>query len=336
MRNNTVDIIRGFAMLLVVLGHTISGTVREFSNSLLFQAIWTLQMPLFIIISGYVTRYSHPLTDGVGLWKFVKKRTLAYLMPLLIWSMLIRGLILGQSGFLNIKYMLWHMDSGYWFLITIWSISMLFGIADLLSNKWFNDRKLNILSHLVLLGIGLIVLATIGYFFGMGFFAIKLTLYYLPFYMIGYLFGQIQDWFMAKNSANTIINGVILVSLGFWLAAINRYDFYSGADGISMIVERFGVSVLGCTAIIGLFAEIHINWKMARLLNWIGIHSLEIYLTHYLFLKLTPAMELPILASMEGLCSLLVNFALTIVLTIATIRIVQGNKHMNYLLYSKF
>ena len=62
MRNNTVDIIRGFAMLLVVLGHTISGTVREYSNSLLFQVIWTLQMPLFIIISGYVTRYSRPLT----------------------------------------------------------------------------------------------------------------------------------------------------------------------------------------------------------------------------------------------------------------------------------
>lgn len=38
-RNSTIDIIRGFAMLLVVLGHTISSTVKEYSDSLLFQAI---------------------------------------------------------------------------------------------------------------------------------------------------------------------------------------------------------------------------------------------------------------------------------------------------------
>lgn len=64
MRNSSVDIIRGFAMLLVVFGHTVSGTVKEYSDSLLFQVIWTLQMPLFIVISGYVTRYSRQLVDS--------------------------------------------------------------------------------------------------------------------------------------------------------------------------------------------------------------------------------------------------------------------------------
>lgn len=36
-------------------------------------------MPLFIIISGYVTKYSKPLTTRDKLWVFVKKRTLAYI-----------------------------------------------------------------------------------------------------------------------------------------------------------------------------------------------------------------------------------------------------------------
>ena len=156
MRNNTADIIRGFAMLLVVLGHTISGTVRDYSNSLLFQAIWTLQMPLFIIISGYVTRYSRPLTKGKDLWMFIQKRTLAYLLPWIVWSLIVRGLVFGQTYFLDLKHMFWHMDSGYWFLITIWSISMIFGLTDFLSNRYFKNRLTNILSHLVLFGIGLI------------------------------------------------------------------------------------------------------------------------------------------------------------------------------------
>ena len=56
MRNKIVDIIRGFAMLLVVLGHTLSGSTANFNDTFLFQVIWTLQMPLFIIISGYVTK----------------------------------------------------------------------------------------------------------------------------------------------------------------------------------------------------------------------------------------------------------------------------------------
>ena len=107
-RNNTVDIIRGFAMLLVVLGHTMSGCTADFQDSFLFQVIWTLQMPLFIIISGYVTRYSRPLLNGGALWSFVKKRSLAYLFPWAIWTFLIRGLVFGETGNYNIKFLLFH------------------------------------------------------------------------------------------------------------------------------------------------------------------------------------------------------------------------------------
>lgn len=335
MRNNTVDIIRGFAMLLVVLGHTISGTVRDYSDSLLFQAIWTLQIPLFIIISGYVTRYSRPITRKNDLWKFIKKRTLAYLLPWIVWSIVVRGIIFGQSGFLNIKYMLWHMDSGYWFLITIWTISMIFGIADLLSNKWCNDKLLNILSHLVLLGIGLIGLATIGYFFGLEFFAIKLTLYYLPIYMIGYLFGRIQDQLLLKAKIRTIINYIIIASLGLWLASINRLDFFGGEDSIRITIERFITSILGCIATIGLFTNICNKASSLKFIKWAGVHSLEIYLTHNLFLKLVPAINLPALTSINGFVTLIINLTLTLILTITTIKVIQSNKEFNYLLYAK-
>lgn len=256
-RNPVVDIIRGFAMLLVVLGHTMSGTVSEYSDSLLFQVIWTLQMPLFIIISGYLTRYSRPITDGSGLWGFVKKRTLAYMLPWLVWTILVRGLIFGQKDFLNLKHLLWHMDSGYWFLVTIWTISMLYGVADLLSNKWFKKEWFNVLSHLALCGAGMVGLATVGYFVGFGFFSLKLTLYYLPIYLLGYLFGQLQDWLMAIGNARTIVSCIVVTSLGLWLASICRFDFYAGGDGAMMIAGRFITSILGCISVIGLVSAIY-------------------------------------------------------------------------------
>lgn len=321
-------------MLLVVLGHTMSGTVSEFSESLLFQVVWTLQMPLFIIISGYVTRYSRPLIDGAGLWNFIKKRTFAYLLPWVVWTIVVRGLIFGQTNFLNLKYLLWHMDSGYWFLVTIWTISMIFGISDLLCNKWFKGKLKNIGFHLVLVGVGIVALTAVGYVAGMEFFAIKLTLYYLPIYLIGYLYGQIQDWLLSKTNAKMIISCLIVAFFGLWLASINRFDFFSGEDGLMMIVARFLTSMFGCTAIIGLFISFY-NGGGQALFHWSGVHSLEIYLTHYLFLKLVPAMNNPILASMEGMIVLFTNFGLTVLLSIMTVKVLQSNKVMNYLLYAK-
>lgn len=333
-RNNIVDIIRGVAMLLVVLGHTMSGTVSKFSDSLLFQAIWTLQMPLFIVISGYVTRYSRQLVDSGCLWKFIKKRTLAYLLPWGVWTIVVRGLIFGQSNMLNIKNLLWHMDNGYWFLVTIWTISMIYGISDLLSNKWFKERKMNVFAHLIFGGVGLIGLAVFGYLMGLDFFAIKLTLYYLPIYLLGYMYGQIQNWAMARANGKCFINIIIVASLALWLATINRFDFFAGGDNLMMIFGRFITSSLGCIAVIGLFVNI-IGGGKFKVLNWTGVHSLEVYLTHYLFLSLVPALHQPVLASMEGMFTIAINYLLTLALTVMVIKMVQGNSILNYLLYAK-
>ena len=51
-RNEYVDIMRGVAMLLVVLGHTMTGSTVNSESSFLFNIVWSLQMPLFILISG--------------------------------------------------------------------------------------------------------------------------------------------------------------------------------------------------------------------------------------------------------------------------------------------
>ena len=100
-RNQFVDIMRGIAMLLVVLGHTMTGCTVDSQKSFLFNIIWSLQMPLFILICGFVTKYSRPISDGKGLWKYVKRRTVAYMLPWAVWSFLVRGIIFGEDGFLN-------------------------------------------------------------------------------------------------------------------------------------------------------------------------------------------------------------------------------------------
>ena len=336
MRNKIVDIIRGFAMLLVVLGHTLSGSTSNFNDTFLFQVIWTLQMPLFIIISGYVTKYSKPLTTRDKLWVFVKKRTLAYILPWAVWSFVIRGLIFQQTNYLDIKWLLWHMDSGYWFLATIWTINMIYGLADYASNKISKSTTWNTLIHLTLCGVGMIVLGVIGYIAGLSFFCIKLTLYYIPIYLLGYLYGQLQDKFLALKKSSSLVNGVITISLVIWLTMILRFNFHDDNGDALIIVLRFITSLFGCISIIGLFIGIYSSGnKLLQLVHWSGVYSLEIYLTHYLVLNMIQMTVTPQFGTLEGMRLLAVNYLLTIGMVCLIIKILQRNNILNYLLYAK-
>ncbi|MBR6902743.1 MAG: acyltransferase, partial [Clostridia bacterium] len=255
-RNQFVDIIRGVAMLLVVLGHTMTGSTVNSQSSFLFNIVWSLQMPLFILISGYVTRYSKEIRTISELFKFFLKRTTAYLLPFAVWSFLIRGIILNQKVFLDIKYMLWHIDSGYWFLITIWTISMIFGIANFASSK----IKKSVLGKQILLFVvyacGMALLGTIGYFAGISFLGIKLTLYYMPFYFVGYLYGQYRDKIFSFSFGKTTVDIIVAICLAVWIFALIRFNIYELSDGGKDIILRAAVSLSGCIAVCGLLKGI--------------------------------------------------------------------------------
>ena len=252
-RNQFVDIMRGIAMLLVVLGHTMTGCTVDSQKSFLFNIIWSLQMPLFILISGYVTKYSRPISDGKGLWKYVKRRTVAYMLPWAVWSFLVRGIIFGEDGFLNVKHLLWNMDSGYWFLATIWTISMIFGIASFIAERVSKESLLK--KQIVLLGfylVGMILLVGIGAILGLSFFAIKLTLYYMPFYYAGFLYGQFDDRMKESDTGKKMIDSIVAICFAVWLFIILRFPLYEMSDGGFAIILRAATSLAGCSAVCGL------------------------------------------------------------------------------------
>ena len=71
-RNALVDVIRGLAILIVILGHTISyNNIEGYENSIIFKVIWSLQMPLFMVISGYITKYSRSPNSSKSLIMYI-------------------------------------------------------------------------------------------------------------------------------------------------------------------------------------------------------------------------------------------------------------------------
>ena len=336
-RNQFVDIMRGIAMLLVVLGHTMTGCTVDSQKSFLFNIIWSLQMPLFILISGYVTKYSRPIADGNGLWKYVKRRTVAYMLPWAVWSFLVRGIIFGEDGFLNVKHLLWNMDSGYWFLATIWTISMIFGIASFIAERVSKENLLK--KQVVLLGfylVGMVLLVVIGAILGLSFFAIKLTLYYMPFYYAGFLYGQFDDRMKESEIGKKIIDSIVAICFVVWLFVILRFPLYEMSDGGFAIILRAATSLAGCIAVCGLCRGIFSSKiRGGGTLAWVGEHSLEVYLTHYLLLSLIKSDKVPTLYSPVGLSLVLVNYVITVALTVMAIVMMNPNAVLRFVLTGK-
>lgn len=93
-REKLPDILRGFAIILVVLGHCIQeGSGESFSaNSLyfydkLYQLIYSFHMPLFMMISGYLSWGSMQRADTKEKRRgLLRRRVITLLSPIFLWT----------------------------------------------------------------------------------------------------------------------------------------------------------------------------------------------------------------------------------------------------------
>ena len=76
-----LDNLKGFLIILVILGHCIEYGTESFDENTLFKIIYSFHMPLFFMISGYLS-YKEPLN-----WiSSVKRRGYQLLVPYVLWG----------------------------------------------------------------------------------------------------------------------------------------------------------------------------------------------------------------------------------------------------------
>lgn len=332
-RNTYVDFLRGAAMLIVVLGHTMTGSTTGSESSVLFNIVWSLQMPLFILISGYVTRYSHFPENVGGLIRLLGRRTLAYLLPWFVFTILFDGVVLGKQS-LTSDVIFYHMDSGYWFLISLWTISMIFIPAHYFAHKLCRKKNRVPLVTLCFYLLGMVLLAGLGFFAGINFWCIKLTLYYMPFYFLGYLFGFFHDSVKARFS--TAVSVVVAAASLIWIIAIIKLDIYALSDtSVTDIMLRAGVSLCGCVCVCGLLKAVKESTPIYRFINWIGVHSLEIYLLHRYFLNLIVLSAKPEFTTAKGIGLVAVNYVIAVSVVAVVSKLLGSNRWLNLVLFGK-
>ena len=112
-RNLLIDYLKGFAILLVILGHSIQYNAPDFfDHNILFRIIYSFHMPLFMFVSGFLAFSTFKATGNS-----LMKRFRSLVIPFFVWF-IISYFVNGTPGvfykvFINL---LNNPDSGLWFL----------------------------------------------------------------------------------------------------------------------------------------------------------------------------------------------------------------------------
>lgn len=108
-RSILADVVRGFAIITVVIGHCIQiGNGEEYNlgqmfwNNKVYQFIYSFHMPLFMLIAGWFVYYSLKKleNDRKAQFKFLGKKIFLYLTPVFIWTTyeFVRGYIINKRN----------------------------------------------------------------------------------------------------------------------------------------------------------------------------------------------------------------------------------------------
>ena len=203
-RSLTIDATKGMAILLVMTGHVLVWNHME--DGIIYDVIKVIQMPLFILVSGYLCGMGRKISSLSAYDAKLKKRALSYLTPFFFWIVLQHPL----HPVANIVETLFGLDKGLWFLMTLFLLTLMVYTAELagaVAERSFGALGGKIVFWAVYLGLAAAVL--LETLVGVEFLSPGLTRLYLPFYLAGYLAGEQKERLkalpeMVKNAGGAL------------------------------------------------------------------------------------------------------------------------------------
>lgn len=344
-RDEALDAVKGVAILIVMLGHCI--VLNGLEDPYLYDAITAIQMPLFMMVSGFVWgRKPLCLTEKPDTkQRFVQlgKRTLSYLLPFFTWLFLTHL----THPLQELRLQLFALDRGLWFLMTLWVITLvgLFAsyVADYLAWKAKGNGILRLFVFCLLTGIcylGFVIQARSGNTF----LSPSLTVKYMPFYMVGYL-GALyvmplynKDTDMEDKKASGKKSKLLFF---IWIAAILLFLYLIAAFDMIVVSDTCTLLAQMTASFLGSFACFYgvchfVKNKMQKGLAFIGRYTLEIYVLHFRFARLLGIADKNLqIYSIQAIGWVIAAFALMSILTAGCIWVIKKIWILDLLLFGK-
>jgi fucose 4-O-acetylase-like acetyltransferase len=283
----TIDALKGFAIFLVVLGHTIQyNNLNNFDNNPIFRFIYSFHMPLFIFLSGYIAFYSIP---GKNIKEIVIKKTKLFIVPFLSWYFIISYLSSGIYQHENLidysNKLIKSPDYGLWFLWILFWCFILLTIFLKLTNL---IKIKNVMIKDVIVAI---ILMVILYYLPINILGRSLLAWHFPFFILGFIIAKNKDLIMRKFNNNLQQFCVILffILLIFWQRTLDPIFINQIPSRISFLNKYIVLGYRYLVALLGInFSYILIKnvqkTKIFDILKYIGYLSFDIYVLQFYFL----------------------------------------------------
>lgn len=272
-----VDIAKGIAIILVVIGHILQFNLSGTSKNILFNWIYAFHMPVFMMLSGYVSGNKSINNSPLSPLKQIRKKFSQLIVPFLIWGSIIMPLINNYSiydwgeNFLNLIN---SPHRGAWFLLSLFFIHLYFIIGINISNK-IKVPYSDFLGTIIML----IVICVLGRYFTFG--SLDNSFYFPIRYYIMYLFGYFCNKYFQKIVFSQTIT---IISLVIFSLLINKYNFASSSS-----ILQISISIPASIIIVNLSQYLEksqiidkkiIKNKINDSLICLGKNSIVIYLVH--------------------------------------------------------
>lgn len=325
LRLGWIDMARGAAIIMVVLGHAWRGMSEAavIADAKLFhhidQAIYLFHMPVFFILSGFVF-----MSGGYpSLLNFIKARVTRILYPMLVWYYIFVGVNVLMTPYVNSPYGIDRFFSmPVPFGTHLWFLWALFVIQLICFPIIFFKSRLQLISYIFLSAL---IVFFVNYGFGYSNIWLHHALAFFPFFLLGILSRNIklQKYISASNPVILILLGggifmmaeflnmVISQNRGyyFFLEMIAAISFIIAISGIYFISENKliskGLVILGRASMAIYLVHIFFTSSSRIALSGLGIDNIFIHITVGTFFGIFGPMIFKIISRKFSFCRVL-------------------------------
>lgn len=273
------DSLKGWLMLLVILGHIIQSVLTaSFDDNHLWNVIYSFHMPAFMSVSGWLAWRGDNDKAPMSLSAVVARRFRQLMIPYFLWSTL-SFFKTGVYTFSQFSKMILYPDSYFWFLWVLFWISLLFTSAQRIAWK-FNINEAYTLTF-ICLSLFCVMVGINWRMFGFQFIS-----YYFIFYLLGYLVHKYN--IRVESTLSLLIMAVVWFVLAWhwkmhclptWMPAIPHAPTTLLQYAYRGITAALAIFVLLCCAPKFINGNSLLNRKMQQF----GSDSLGYYVAHLIW-----------------------------------------------------
>ena len=317
-----VDALKGWLIILVVLGHAIQSVMPEgcFSNHV-WNYIYSFHMPAFMAVSGWLAFRRKSSTSASDYAKVCVRRARQLLVPFVIWTII--SVLLNKHGAINAMVnSIIYPDRSFWFLWVLFWIFCIFKGLQLISSALKINENYAIIAVCLILMMLMAVL-------DIRVFGFQFIAYYFFFFSVGYFLHKYEvsdiKWYFL------VLLFAIWVLVGWYWSMHSLPSWFPAVKHIPTTLLQYLYRALTATvAVVFLLCSKHVILNRRDKFNlWIsdlGVVSLGIYTVH---LTLLPAVT----KILKGIFPGISDFAIVPILgvflfliSLATVKLISKNR----------